>query len=744
MSGAQRSRREFLASSGSLAVGFCLLCNKELDAQAKREFPADLKQSPKIDSWIRIDADGKVKLLIGKVELGQGILTAAAQICADELDVDLHRISIISGDTAMVPPEGTTAGSFSVVECGTAVRHAAAEARFRLLELAAKKWNTETRMLRVQDGILSHGAQTASYWDLVKDVDLALEIKGDVPVKQERERRYIGRPVERLDIPPKIYGRQIFIQDVRLDGILHGRVVHPPAHDMELGAVDQTGVAKLSGVVKVVRDGSFLGVIARDEYGAVRAARELAASAKWVPKESNPDLTETGIYDWLLAQNPAPKVVHKEDRTGSSTAAATFDRSYRRPYQLHGSIGPSTAIAIANADGSFTVYTHSQSVFETGAAIAEMLGVAASKVHCIHRQGSGCYGHNAADDVAAEAALLARAVSPAPVRIQWSRQDEHRWEPYGSAMVVNVKASVDKEGAVLNWDLDLWSMPHGTRPSNKAGNLLPAHFLEKPFAMPLPRDGGPPNYAAARNAIALYDLPGQKVTTHFITQMPLRASSMRSLGAYTNVFAIESFVDELALHAAVDPVEYRLKMLSDERAGEVIRKAADGFGWKTWKKQKDTGRGFGFARYKNLAAYLALAMEVNVNRETGVIRVSRISAACDVGTVVNPDGVRNQIEGGIIQSLSWTLKEAVHFRGGQVKSVDWLSYPILRFSEVPEIEVHVLDRPDQPFLGAGEATQGPTAAALANAVADACGLRLREIPFTPARVKQAAGEQRTG
>jgi nicotinate dehydrogenase subunit B len=738
-----RTRREFLARSGSLAVGFCLLHSRAAQAQAKRELPVDLKQSPKIDSWIRIEAGGKVKLLVGKVELGQGILTAVTQICADELDVDLKRISIVSGDTSVVPPEGTTAGSFSVVECGTAVRHAAAETRYRLLEMAATRWNTEARLLRVEDGVVSDGAHTASYWELVNGLDLAVEVTGEVQIKPQSERRYIGNRVERIDIPAKIFGQQIFIQDLRLEGMLHGRVVHPPAHGMALANVDQTAVEKLPGIVKIVRDGSFLGVIARDEYQAVRAARELAPASKWVVKEERPELTEAGIYDWLLEQKPAAKVVHDEQHAGSAAAAGTLEASYRRPYQLHGSIGPSTAIAMANADGSFTVYTHSQSVFETGAAIAEMLGVPASKVRCVHHQGSGCYGHNAADDVAAEAALLARAVSPAPVRIQWSRQDEHRWEPYGSAMVVNVKASVDRKGEVLDWALDLWSMPHGTRPSNKAGNLLPARFLEKPFPMPVPRDGGPPNYAAARNAITLYDFPGQKVTTHFITEMPLRTSSMRSLGAYTNVFAIESFVDELAQHSGADPVEYRLRMLSDERARDVIRKAAEAFGWNSWKKKSDTGKGFAFARYKNLAAYLALAIEVQANRESGVIRVNRVSAACDVGTVVNPDGVANQIEGGIIQSLSWTLKEAVHFRDGEVKSVDWFSYPILRFSEVPAIEVHVLDRPDQPFLGAGEASQGPTAAALANAVADACGLRLREIPFTPARVKQTATQQRT-
>jgi CO/xanthine dehydrogenase Mo-binding subunit len=309
-------------------------------------------------------------------------------------------------------------------------------------------------------------------------------------------------------------------------------------------------------------------------------------------------------------------------------------------------------------------------------------------------------------------------------------------------MVVKTAAGLDGDGNILDWSLDLWSTPHGVRPGGKAGNLLAAQYLAKPFSMPIPHNGGPPNYAADRNAIASYDLPGQKVTTHFITEMPLRASSMRSLGAYANVFAIESFIDELASRAGADPLEYRLRYLSDLRSRAVLLKAAGLFGWDSWKPQAGTGRGIAFARYKNLAAYLAVALEAQLNRATGEISVRRASAAVDVGEAVNPDGVANQIEGGIIQSLSWTLKEAIRFDGNVVKSVDWATYPILHFTEVPEIEVHVLDRPGQPFLGTGEASQGPAAAALANALADASGVRFTEIPFTPARVKSVLAEAR--
>jgi CO/xanthine dehydrogenase Mo-binding subunit len=307
-------------------------------------------------------------------------------------------------------------------------------------------------------------------------------------------------------------------------------------------------------------------------------------------------------------------------------------------------------------------------------------------------------------------------------------------------MVVKTATNLDGDGNIVDWSLDLWSTPHGTRPGGNPGNLLAAGYLAKPFPRPVPRNGGPPNYAADRNAIASYDFPAQKVTTHFITEMPIRSSSMRSLGAYANVFAIESFIDEIAVRVGADPVEYRLRYLSDPRSRAVLVKAAEAFGWERWKSKVGRGRGIAFARYKNLAAYLAVAIEAELNHTTGVIAVRRASAAVEVGEAVNPDGVANQIEGGIIQSLSWTLKEAVRFHNNSVESIDWATYPILRFSEVPEVDVHVIDQPGLPFLGTGEAAQGPTAAALANALADIAAARFTEIPFTPERVKSVLAQ----
>ncbi|MHB2167336.1 xanthine dehydrogenase family protein molybdopterin-binding subunit [Alsobacter sp. R-9] len=729
------SRRDVLKAGGFLALGFSLLGPDAFAQATAPVLQGDLKQFPRISSWLRINADKSVTLLVGKVELGQGILTAVTQLCADELDVDIKRIAIVSGDTALVPNEGTTAGSFSIPNCGTAVRQVSAEARALLLGLAAQKLGADAAALTVADGVVTApGGKSTTYWDLVTGKELEVEAKGTAPMKPAAQRRYIGTSVGRIDIPAKVTGAPIYVQDHRPPGMVHARVVRPPTARAKLVSLDTAATEKMPGVIKVVRDGSFLGVIAKREEQAIAAASALSQGAKWEVQSGGPN-NET-IYDWLQKAPAKDILIKDQKRADGKTAAATVEQTYRRPYQMHGSIGPSCAVATFAADGgSVVIQTHSQSVFETGEAIAKMLGLPVDKVRCQHMQGSGCYGHNGADDVAADVALLARAMPGTPVRLQWSRRDEHRFEPYGSAMVMKAKADVDADGNVLDWTFELWSSSHGVRPSGQPGNLLAAQYLEKPFAQPAPVNGGPPNYAADRNAIALYEFPGHKVTTHFVAEMPVRSSSTRGLGAYANIFAIESFMDELAARAKADPVEYRLRFLKDQRARDVVAKAAEAFGWSTFQKKEGHGKGFAFARYKNLAAYTAIAMEVKVDRETGEIRVIRAVAANDSGEIVSPDGIANQIEGGLIQSLSWTLKEAVRFDGEGVKSSDWEAYPILTFEEVPHIEVVQINRPGAPFLGTGEASQGPAGAALANAVFDACGARFRDLPLTPGKVK---------
>jgi CO/xanthine dehydrogenase Mo-binding subunit len=740
------SRRQFLKSAGAVTLSFVIplmdVHSQSAVAPDKPRLAGDLQIHRKLNAWIRIDsATQMVELRIGKVELGQGILTAVAQVCADELDIDFAKIKLISGDTALVPDEGVTAGSFSMPYCATAVQAASAEVRAILLGLAENKLNQPAAQLKVQNGLIraNNGAQI-SYWELVLGESLNREATGLIKPKPISEHRYIGRSVPRPDIQAKVLGEAIFVQELRPKGMLFGQVVRPPNHSARLQSVNLSRVEKMPGVVKVVRNGSFLGVIAKREAQAQAAAQTLQSACEWQVPQNLPGTQE--MQAWLLQTKPDVIIPTKKQARANSASANTpvarvVEAQYYRPYHMHGSIGTSAAMATLSAEGVLTVQTHSQSVFQTGAAIAKMLGLPIDKVRMQHTQGSGCYGHNMADDAAADAALLAMQVPGQSVRLQYSREQEHAWEPYGSAMVMKTKASLDAQGNVLDWDFTLWSTPHGTRPSGQPGNLLSAAYLEKPFAMPKPVNGGGPNYAADRNAIALYDFPGHNVTTHFITEMPLRVSSTRGLGAYANIFAIESFIDELAHATGTDPVEYRLRFLKDERARDAIVKAAEKFGWSQWRKTPGRGRGIGFAKYKNIAGYCAVALEVEVNRQNGRIRVLRAVASADCGHMVNPDGVSNQIEGGLIQSLSWTLKEEVQMDKTRVLSKDWNSYPILTFSEVPPVDIVLIDRPGQPFLGTGEASQGPTGAALANAVFDATGVRFRTLPLTPDRVLQA-------
>ncbi|MBV8824310.1 MAG: xanthine dehydrogenase family protein molybdopterin-binding subunit, partial [Hyphomicrobiales bacterium] len=505
------------------------------------------------------------------------------------------------------------------------------------------------------------------------------------------------------------------------------------SYGAKLLSVDAGEIEKMPGVVKVVRDGNFLAVVAKREYQAVKAMRELSAAARWqeqarLPKQA--DVAQT------ILTLPARDVPNLDRRQPDVAAAKKLEATYTRPYQMHGSIGPSCAVARCDGD-QITVWTHTQGVFPDRDAIAGMLRVPKENVRCIHVEGSGCYGHNGADDAAGDAAVIAQALPGTPVRVQWMREQEHAWEPYGPAMVSKVSAALDGAGTIVDWNYEVWSNTHSMRPGG-AGALLAAQSLAQPFAPPEPKPLPLPEGGGDRNAIPLYRLPSARVLYHFVPDMPLRISALRALGAYANVFSIESFMDELAAAAGADPVEFRLKHLDDARARDVITTAAERFGWSSYRP--GAGRGFAFARYKNLAAYCAVAAEVAVERETGRVRLVRAVAAIDSGQAVNPDGIANQTEGAILQSASWTLYENVTFDDTRITSIDWSTYPILRFDAVPDsIDVHVIDRPGQPLLGSGEAGQGPAAAAVANAVADATGHRFRDLPLTRRRIKQALG-----
>ena len=710
------NRRQFLQSGGALIVSF------SLPAFAQK-LPGALDRVPQLDSWIRVGADGSITVFTGKAELGQGVKTAILQIASEQLAVDMKAIKIVTADTALTPNEGYTAGSNSMKDSGTAILNAAAQAREILLAEGAKRLGAP---VTAQNGaaVTADGRRVA-YAQLVEGKTLS--VRAAPESKLITARSVMGQSIQRVDIPAKVTGGVAYVHDLRLPNMVHARVVRPPSPGAQLKAVDTDAVAKMPGVQKIVRDGNFLAVVAGREWEAVQALRVLRAGCTWSESAKLPK----DIYATLEGLRTEDTVIAGKDFELSGRA---IEAAYRRPYQLHGAIGPACALARYDNDG-LTIWSHAQGMFPLRGAISELAGMPPEKVHCIHMEGSGCYGHNGADDVAGDAALIARAMPGKPVRVQWMREDEHAWEPYGPAMLTRARATLDGSGNVSGWQYEVSSNTHSTRPG-KAGDLIAGRYVETPFQPSPPRPLPQPEGGGDRNAIPFYRFPS-RVTSRFIPEMPLRVSALRGLGAYMNIFSIESFMDELALAAKADPVEFRLRQLDDPRAHDVIKLAAEKFGWAAYKKQNGNGRGFAFARYKNLAAYCAIAMDVAVERNTGDVRVKRVVAAVDSGEAINPDGIRNQIEGGIIQSISWTTFESAMWNDTRITSRDWSSYPILRFSHVPEsVDVHVIDRPGEHFLGTGEASQGPTAGALANAIAHATGVRIRDLPFNRNRVKQ--------
>ena len=729
------SRRGFIRGGGALVVSFSLLSRglEAVAAAAEEGLPANLGATPFLDAWIRIDASNAVTVFTGKAELGQGIRTALIQIVSEELEVLPETIQLVTADTARTPNEGYTAGSRSIQDSGAAIRHAAAQAREILIATAARRWNLDAGALKARNGqVVGDDGHAVKYGELVSGELLHVTAQPRSKLKDPANFTVMGTPMKRVDIPAKVTGGAAYVHDLRLPNMAHARVVRPPSPAARLLHVNAEAVEKLPGVLKLVRDGNFLAVITQTEFQAVQAMRQLAAAARW---QEQPTLPATRDLPSFIMKLPAEDALVL-DQKGPTASGRTLEATYTRPYQAHASIGPSCAVALFE-NGTMSIWTHTQGVFPDRAAIAEMLKLPQDKVHCIHLEGAGCYGHNGADDAAADAALLARALPGRPVRVQWMREQEHAWEPYGPAMVTKVRATLSETGTIAAWDYQLWSNPHATRPG-PAGNLLAARHIATPFTAPPAAVRIAPEGSGDRNAIPLYSIPNKHVVWHFLRDMPVRVSALRALGAYVNVFSIESFMDELAIAAAADPVEFRLRHMQDPRARDVITTAAQRFGWSPKAMPRDRGRGFAFARYKNLAAYCAVAVEVQVERDSGRVRMTRAVAAVDSGEIVNPDGIRNQIEGGILQSMSWTLFESVSFDDTRITSIDWSTYPILRFPSVPDsIEVHVVPRPGAPFLGTGEAAQGPAAAALANAIANATGKRLRDLPFSRQRVRAA-------
>jgi CO/xanthine dehydrogenase Mo-binding subunit len=645
-------------------------------------------------------------------------------------------VRVRAATTAASPNEGVTSGSLSIEHSGSAVRHVAAEARAIYLAAAAQRLGVAPDQLQITDGtIIGPGNLRTSYWELADATLLARDARAGVLGKAPAARRLGGTAVARLDLPDKVFGRPRFLHDVAMPGQLHARVLKPASPGATLVALDEAGPRKLPGVVAVVRDGSFAGVIAETELNARAALLALREGARWSEGEGLPDAAQ--LAAWLKSQPVETKPIAVSSGANTESVARTIRRQYSRPYIAHASMAPSCAIAQWSAAGSVHVWSHTQGVFNLRADIALICGLSPEDIVVEHVEGAGCYGHNGADDAGLDAVLLARAAPGRPVRLQWSRQDELAWSPFGAAMAIDLEADLDGAGGIVAWRADVWSNGHTSRPGRAATPTLhSATLLAKPFTRvvsidpPLAGGGG-----SERNAVPPYDLPSLRISNHRLLTMPLRVSALRTLGAFANVFATESFVDEIAAEVGVDPLAFRLRYLQDPRARAVLETAARRANWASWQAREGAGHGLAFARYKNFGTYCAVVAEVEGEAE---IRVRRLVVAVDAGEVINPDGLANQIEGGAIQATSWTLVEAVRFDRRRITSDSFEAYPILRFSQVPTIEVEIIARPEQKALGAGEAAHGPVAAAIGNAVAAALGVRVRDLPITRERIIAAS------
>src|SRR5580704_16707389 len=698
--------------------------------------PADLAANPVLARWLDFRRDGEVTIRTGKVEYGQGIWTALAQVAAEELQVTLARVRVASVSTSTSPNEGVTAGSLSVQDSGSALRQVCAQARNLLLAAAATKLGVGHAALAVADGQVrtADGPIGLSYWTLARPEMLDRPADGPVPSRPPGEWSVAGRSAPRLDIPDKVTGRPRFLHDLVLPGMAHGRVVRPPAR-----AADLTGLADLDLGLEtvVVRDGSFLGVVAETDRAARRAAGRVARAAQWQITPSLPDPGDLRGF-MLAARSEVQTVVDQPAAVAAGTATCTLTAEFTRPFIAHASVAPSCAIARWDGE-SVTVWCHSQGIFLLRNAIAAGLGLAAGQVTVQYVEGAGVFGQNGADDVAMDAVLLARAVPGRAVRVEWTREDEMCWSPLGSAMLARVSADLDTGGRIVTWRQDVWSNGFMGRPTQGGDpRLLALTQLAGGRPMSAAADLQPANWmGASRNSVPGYDIPAVQVTRHRLLDMPVRTSSLRSLGAHLNVFAIESFMDELAAAAGADPVRFRLAHLSDPRARQVLAQAAGMAGWDTRGHRDGTGYGAGVARYSGVAGYCAAVAEVEADTD---VRVRRLWLAVDVGRVINPDGVINQVEGGAVQSASWTLREQARFDRDKITSAGWDSYPILRFTDTPEGTVRVMDAPGEAEEGAGEVAQGPVAGAIGNAVADAAGVRVRDLPLTRERVTRAIEE----
>ena len=745
------SRRDLLKSTGVLIVGFSFLGTAAKVLAQGDGLSVDGMDPTVLDSWLAISKDGTVTVFTGKVELGTGVVTALAQIVAEELDVPFNKVYMDSGDTDKAVDQGVTAAARTVERGGVQLRQASAAARQELLKLASTRLDTPVDKLTVADGVVSvigSPAKKIAYGDLLggkrfnikivaAGVGWDMKVAPEVPAKNPKDYKIVGKSIPRVDLPEKFTGEFVYSQDASVPGMLHGRVVRPATSLSAPASIDESSIKNIPGIVKVVKEGSFVGVVAETEWASIQAARALKVT--WSEPTLKMMSGPSELFDYLKNTKSFKDsvVVNRGNLdAGFSQSQKKYEATYYWPLQLHGMMGPPCALADVRGDKA-TIWTGTQGPFRTRDAIAKMLNIPPKNVHLLYREGSGSYGRLESDDVAEDAALMSRAVGK-PVRVQWMREDEHAWDPKGPAQLTTIRAGVDAQGKVIAWDFMDRSLPWSESEANPL--LASTQIGLKP--------SGPGFLNGAGGGGQIYTFENQKVLAANIPwvqqgQWPLRTSNLRAPGDLARVFASESTIDEIAADQHVDPVQFRLRYLtSDKRISEILVATAKKAGWTDRPAPapastgaKAVGRGVAVANRANTMT--AAVAEIEVDKTTGDVTVKKITLAHDCGLIVNPDGLKNQIEGNVLQAVSRALLEEVQFDSTGQKNLDWDSYPVIRFEQVPDVEIVLIDRPEMQPLGGGEPSIVPVTAAIANAIFDATGARLRQVPFTPQRVLSA-------
>jgi CO/xanthine dehydrogenase Mo-binding subunit len=745
------SRRDLL-KTGALVVGFNFFepLTRVLAQGLQGGTPlsnAGGLPADQLDSWLAIAPDGTVSVFTSKVDLGTGTGTALGQIVAEELDVPIAKISMEIGDTTRSVDQGRTSASRTLERAGPQLRQAAAAARQELLKRASMQLGAPASQLTVAEGVVSvagNPARNVSYAALVggarfnTKIDASgeqwdLKLASDVRPKDPKDYKVVGTSIARFDLPPKVTATFLYAHEVRVPGMLHGRVVRPPVVNSRPLSVDEQSIANIPGIVRIVQKGSFLGVVAETEWAAIRAARTLKVT--WSAPPAQLPAGPNGIYDYL--QNTKPVAERVATNTGNASAAfaqasKTFDATYRWPFQMHGMIGPSCAVADVQGNKA-TIWSGSQAPFITRNGIARLLGIAEHDVHFIYCEGSGCYGRLEPDDAPEDAALMSQAVGR-PVRVQWMREDEHGWEPKGPPQLITIRSGIDAQDNVTTWDYVEHTIPWTD--ARLTPMLASRQTGIKPDENGIALGGGDASpYVFANRKVTAATMPW------IMSPNPLRTANLRAPYSQARCLAAESQMDDMAAAAGIDPVEFRLRHLTgsnNERVAAVLRAVAKQAAWQPRTKSaaaRNVATGRGVAISGLAGTVVAQVADVEVNRSTGKVTVKKVTVAHDCGIIVNPDGVRNQIEGNVIQGCSRALMEEVNFDSAGVKNLNWNTYPIMKFSDVPEVDIVLINHPELPPMGAGEASTTAVAAAIGNAVFDAIGVRLRQVPFTPERVR---------